>query len=141
MKVELEETPARVSAPAAMADDTIEIHPGTPNLYDEQKIAKWQDTKPLMEKAVFVVEDDFYVGRQPHLPMEPDVGFACYDEEGRPTIHSRSIGIHLHHAMICPGLGVEPEKPQLGLEARGKTDPDFIRAMGGLAGRLGFSGD
>lgn len=30
---------------------------------------------------------------------------------------------------------------QLGLEAQGKTDPDLIRAMGGLAGGLGFSGD
>ncbi len=24
--------------------------------------------------------------------------------------HSKSIGVHLHLAMIAPGLGVEPEK-------------------------------
>ena len=29
----------------------------------------------------------------------------------------------------------------LGLEAQGKSDPDLIRAMSGLAGGLGFSGD
>lgn len=29
----------------------------------------------------------------------------------------------------------------LGLEAQGKVDPDLIRAMSGLAGGLGFSGD
>jgi C_GCAxxG_C_C family probable redox protein len=29
----------------------------------------------------------------------------------------------------------------MGLEAQGKTDPDLIRAMAGLAGGLGFSGD
>ena len=29
----------------------------------------------------------------------------------------------------------------LGLEAQGKSDPDLIRAMNGLAGGLGFSGD
>ncbi len=28
----------------------------------------------------------------------------------------------------------------LGLESQGKSDPDLIRAMGGLAGGLGFSG-
>jgi aldehyde oxidoreductase len=39
--------------------------------------------------------------------VEPDVGFAYYDDEGRLTIHSKSIAIHLHHAMIAPGLGVE----------------------------------
>jgi hypothetical protein len=29
----------------------------------------------------------------------------------------------------------------LGLEAQGKTDPDLIRAMAGLAGGIGFCGD
>ena len=27
-----------------------------------------------------------------HLPMEPDVGFAYFDEEGCLTIHSKSVG-------------------------------------------------
>jgi aldehyde oxidoreductase len=110
VKVNLEILPAYMSAPAAMADDAIEIHPGTPNVYYEQGIAKGADTKPLMENAAYVVEDDFYCSRQPHLTIEPDCGSAYYDEEGRLTIHSKSIGINLHHAMICPGLGIEPEK-------------------------------
>ena len=62
-----------MSAPAAMADDAIEIHPGTPNVYFEQKIAKGGDTKPIMDSAAYVVEDEFYLQRQPHLTMEPDV--------------------------------------------------------------------
>ncbi len=61
VKVDLEELPAYMSAPAAMADDAIEIHPGTPNVYYELKIAKGEETKPLMEKAAYVVEDDFYL--------------------------------------------------------------------------------
>ncbi|GKT07254.1 molybdopterin-dependent aldehyde oxidoreductase [Desulforhabdus sp. TSK] len=121
VKVELEELPAYMSAPAAMADDAIEIHPGTPNIYFEQKIAKGEETGPLMAQAAHVVEDDFFVGRQPHLPMEPDVGFAYFDDQGRLTIHSKSIGIHLHHAMICPGLGIEPEKLRLVQNAAGGT--------------------
>jgi aldehyde oxidoreductase len=32
------------------------------------------------------------------------------DEDGNLIIHSKSIGIHLHHAMICTGIGVDPEK-------------------------------
>jgi aldehyde oxidoreductase len=110
VKVTLEELPAYMSAPAALADDAIEIHPGTPNVYFEQKIAKGGETKPLMDSAAHVVEDEFYLQRQPHLTMEPDVGFAYYDDEGRLTIHSKSIGIHLHHAMIAPGLGIDAEK-------------------------------
>ena len=110
VKVELEPLPEYMRAPAAMAEDAIEIHPGTPNIYFTQKIVKGEETAPIFDKADAVVENDFYVGRQPHMPIEPDVGFAYYDDQGRLTIHSKSIGIHLHHAMIAPGLGVEPEK-------------------------------
>ncbi len=110
VKVELETLPAYMSAPEAMADDAIEIHPGTPNIYFELPIVKGEDTKPLMETATYVAEGDYYLQRQPHLTTETDVGFAYFDEEDRLTIHSKSIGIHLHHAMIAPGLGVEPEK-------------------------------
>jgi aldehyde oxidoreductase len=121
VKVQLEELPAYMSAPAAMADDAIEIHPGTPNVYFEQRIAKGQETQPLMDAAAYVVEDEFYLQRQPHLNLEPDVGFAYYDEEGRVTIHSKSIGIHLHHAMIAPGLGIEPDRLRLVQNPAGGT--------------------
>ena len=121
VKVNLEPLPAYMSAPAAMADDAIEIHPGTPNVYYEQKRAKGADTKPLMESAAYVVEGEYYLQRQPHLTMEPDVGFAYFDEDGSLTIHSKSIGIHLHHAMICPGLGMEPEKLRLVQNPAGGT--------------------
>ncbi|MFH1156936.1 MAG: molybdopterin cofactor-binding domain-containing protein [Pseudomonadota bacterium] len=109
VKVELEELPAYMSAPAAMADDAIEIHPGTPNVYFTQKIAKGGDTAQVFKTAHAVVEDDFYVGRQPHMPMEPDVGFAYLNDDGKLCIHSKSIGLNLHLAMIAPGLGVAPE--------------------------------
>ncbi len=109
VKVEYEELPAYMSAPAAMAEDAIEIHPGTPNVYYIQKIAKGPDTAPIFEKADVVAEDDFYVGRQPHMPIEPDVGFAYINDEGKLVIHSKSIGLHLHLYMIAPGMGIEPE--------------------------------
>ena len=121
VKVVVEELPSYMSAPAAMADDAIEIHPGTPNVYYEQKRAKGQDTKPLMDSAAHVVEAEYYLQRQPHLTMEPDVGFAYFDDEGRLTIHSKSIGIFLHHAMICPGIGIEPEKLRIVQNPAGGT--------------------
>ncbi|MFZ0131271.1 MAG: molybdopterin-dependent aldehyde oxidoreductase, partial [Desulfobacterales bacterium] len=121
VKVDLEELPAYMSAPAAMAEDAMEIHPGTPNVYYEQKRAKGEETAPLMAAAAHVVENDYYLQRQPHLTMEPDVGLAYFDEDGRLSIHSKSIGIHLHHAMICPGLGIEPEKLRIVQNPTGGT--------------------
>lgn len=113
VRVDLEELPAYMSAPAAMAEDALEIHPGTPNIYFRIPIVKGEDTAPIMASAAHVVEGEYYLQRQPHMTMETDVGLAYYDEEDRLTIHSKSIGIHLHHAMIAPGLGVEPEKLRL----------------------------
>ncbi|MGV8083712.1 MAG: molybdopterin-dependent aldehyde oxidoreductase [Coriobacteriia bacterium] len=110
VKVDLEVLPAYMNAPAAMADDAIEIHPGTPNIYYECHLRKGEDTKPIMEQAAYVAEGEYYLQRQPHMPLEPDVGFAYIDGEGRLVIHSKSIGIYLHLYMIAPGLGVEPEK-------------------------------
>ncbi|NCB14543.1 MAG: 2Fe-2S iron-sulfur cluster binding domain-containing protein, partial [Synergistales bacterium] len=122
VKLDLEVLPAYMSAPAAMAEDAIEIHPGTPNVYYTQKIKKGEDTAPIFSRSdVVTVEDDFYVGRQPHMPVEPDVGFAYTDHEGRLVIHSKSIGVHLHLAMIAPGLGVEPEKLVLVTNPAGGT--------------------
>ena len=110
VKVDIEELPAYMSAPEAMAEDAIEIHPGTPNIYFEQRIAKGEETAPVFDGAAVVVEDDFYVGRQPHMPIEPDVGFAYLDDEGQLVIHSKSIGLNLHKLMIAEGLGMDPEK-------------------------------
>lgn len=110
VKVDLEVLPAYMSAPAAMAEDAIEIHPGTPNVYFETNCVKGEETGPIMESAPHVVEVESYCSRQPHLHIEPDCGQAYIDEEGRLVINSKSIGIHLHHAMICTGIGVDPEK-------------------------------
>jgi aldehyde oxidoreductase len=105
VKVNLEALPAYMSAPAAMAEDAIEIHPGTPNIFFVQKLAKGGETKPVFEKAAHVVEDEFYVGRQPHLPMEPDCGLAYWDGS-KLYIQSKSIALNLHRAMIADGVGI-----------------------------------
>ena len=121
VKVDLEVLPAYMSAPAAMEEDALEIHPGTPNIYYIQNLEKGNPTRPIFESAPVTVEDDFYVGRQPHLTIEPDVGFAYLTDEGMLKIHSKTIGAHLHLAMIAPGLGVEADKIALVCNPMGGT--------------------
>ncbi len=55
----------------------------------------------------------FYTQRQPHMTIEPDVGFAYIDPDGVVTVHSKSIALYLAHFMICEGLGLAPEKLRL----------------------------
>ncbi len=110
VKVGLKELPAYMSAPAAMAPDAMEIHPGTPNVYFTMKNIKGADTKPIMASAPFTVEDEFYTQRQPHMPIEPDVGLAYMSEEGVLTIYSKSTSIHMHHLMIQSAIGQPADK-------------------------------
>ena len=121
VKVEIEQLPEYMSAPAAMAEDAIEIHPGTPNVYYIQKIAKGEETAPIFDKADVVAEGSYYSSRQPHLPIEPDCGFAYIDDDGKLIIHSKSIGLHLHLYMIAPGLGLEPDQLALVQNPAGGT--------------------
>jgi aldehyde oxidoreductase len=71
VKVQLEELPASMSAPEAMADDAIEIHPGTPNIYYEQKLPKGEETKSLTGAAASSKE------RSLELTLEE---MNCYEE-------------------------------------------------------------
>ena len=91
VKVELEELPAYMNALDAMAGDAIEIYPGTPNHFFTQQLRKGEDTEEIFKAAAHVVEGKYYLQRQPHLYFEPDCGFAYTDDEGRVTIHSKSV--------------------------------------------------
>lgn len=113
VEVTYEELPAYMNAREAAAADAIEIHPGTPNVFFEQDIIKGEDPAPLFEKAKLVLEREYYTQRQPHLVLEPDVGYAYYDEEGRLTIHTKSVGVYMHRLMIAAGLGLEEEQIRL----------------------------
>lgn len=113
VKVELEELPAYMNAKDAVEEDAIEIHPGTPNVFFEQPIIKGPDQAEIFQNAHVVLEHEYYSQRQPHLVLEPDVGYAYYDEEGRVTIHSKSVALYNHRMMIAGGLGLPEEKLRL----------------------------
>lgn len=110
VKVEYDILPAYMNALDAAAPDAVEIHPGTPNVFFEQNLIKGSDVDEVFAKADCVVEGDYYVQRQPHLAIEPDVGFSYIDEDGVVTIQSKSISLYTHKRMICEGLGLENDK-------------------------------
>jgi aldehyde oxidoreductase len=110
VRVELKELPSYMSAPAAMAAEALEIHPGTPNVYYTMKNIKGEDTKTIISSAPYVVEEEFYTQRQPHMPMEPDVGLSYMRDDGILVIYSKSTTLHRHRAMIHEGLGIPADK-------------------------------
>ncbi|MDR2054392.1 MAG: molybdopterin-dependent oxidoreductase [Desulfovibrio sp.] len=137
VKFDLELLPEYMSAPEAMAPDAIEIHPGTPNVYYEQDLEKGQDTQTFFKNPDNVVaENEFYTQRQPHLPIEPDVGYAYLNGDGKLVIHSKSIGLHLHGLMIAPGLGLDFGKDMIMVQntAGGTFGYKFSPTMEALLG-------
>ena len=137
VKLDLEPLPAYMNALDAMADDAIEIHPGTPNVYFQinNKKGDYAAVDAIFDKAAHVAQVDGYCSRQPHLPLEPDCGQAYIDGEGRLTIHSKSIGIHLHAAMVAAGIGVELDKLRIVQNHAGGTfGYKFSPTMEGLLG-------
>jgi aldehyde oxidoreductase len=135
VKVDLEVLPAYMSGYEALAPDAIEIHPGVPNAYYEQGVVKGEETEPLLKKAAHVIDCTTYCSRQPHLHLEPDCGEAYMEEDGTLTVLSKTIGLHLHHAMCCPGIGVPPEKLRFIQNPTGGTfGYKFSPTMEGLLG-------
>ena len=113
VKVEYELLPAYMSAPEALAPDAMEIHPGNPNIYCELQLKKGEEPETLFPKAAHVIESDFYTQRQPHLPIEPDVGFSYIGANGEVVVQSKSISLYANHFMICDGLGLAKDKLRL----------------------------
>jgi aldehyde oxidoreductase len=98
-----------------------------------QPLIKGDDPEEIFKTAAHVVEGKYYLQRQPHLFFEPDNGFAYTDEEGRITIHSKSIALYLHALMIAEGLGVEEDKLRMVQNYSGGTfGYKFCPTMEGL---------
>jgi len=137
VKVEYELLPAYMSGPEAAAPDAMEIHPGVPNIHFELPVIKGEDTEPIMEKAPYVVEGEFYVQRQPHLILEPEVGFAYIDDDGVLTVHTKSLVLALPHIVISLTLGLPPEKVRIIMNPVGASfgykltpNPEVYMAVG-----------
>ena len=98
-----------MNAMDAIAPDAAEIHPGIPNAFFETNCIKGPDFDWDSIPDSQQVEIESYCSRQPHLHLEPDCGYGYIDEDGMITVHSKSIGIHLHMPMIADGIGVPME--------------------------------
>ncbi|MDR3295379.1 MAG: xanthine dehydrogenase family protein molybdopterin-binding subunit [Clostridiales Family XIII bacterium] len=110
VKPDLEILPEYMSYLDAAMPDATRIHEEFPNLFVEAPVLKGKDTRDVMEASEYVVEGSFRSSRQPHLVLEPESVQAYMDEEGRVTVHSKSLAIWMDIFMLSPGLGIAAEK-------------------------------
>lgn len=112
VKIEYEALPEYMNVLDAVEEDAIRIHEDLPNLFCEAPVRKG-NAEEAMKEADIVVEDSFYLQRQPHLVIEPETALAYIDEEGRVTVQSKSLDIELPMGTLPEGLGVPPEKMRM----------------------------
>ena len=116
IKVDYEQLPELVDIYQAKAADAIKVYDdidgidGMPNAFNKRVFTKGADPKVDLDNAPYVVEDEFYSSRQPHMVLETDCGYAYYDEEGLVTLATKSICVYRHQMMIARGVGIAPSK-------------------------------
>lgn len=116
IKVDYEQLPELIDIYQAKAADAIKVYDeidgidGMPNAFNKRVFTKGADPKIDLDNAPYVVEDEFYSSRQPHMVLETDCGYAYYDEEGLVTLATKSICVYRHQMMIARGVGIAPSK-------------------------------
>ena len=116
IKVDYEPLPELIDIYQAKAADAVKVYDeidgidGMPNAFNKRMFTKGADPKEDLDNAPYVVEDEFYSSRQPHMVLETDCGYAYYDEEGRVTLATKSICVYRHQMMIARGVGIAPSK-------------------------------
>ncbi len=113
VQVDLELLPEYSNAIEAVLPDSVSIHEGEPNLFMRWPVRKGEDTREVFSKTAHVVEGSFYTTREPHLPIEPDVAQAYWDDEGILTVHSKSQWLYGTRDMIAAAIGLPEEKIRL----------------------------
>lgn len=110
VKLDLEELPAYMTYPEAVAPGAMEIHKGIPNEYLRCPLVKGEDTREVLDESEYVAQGSFYTTSAPHMVIEPETVQAYIDEEGRVCIHSKTLALVFPLIALAPGLGLPDGK-------------------------------
>ena len=110
VKKNFELLPAYMTFPEAVMPNAIQLQKELPNFYMELPLYKGEDTADLFDDAPVVVEGSFYSQREPHLPIEPDVLQAYYEDDGTLTIQCKAQSLHDAIAEVAAATGVAEDK-------------------------------
>ena len=119
VKVELEELPVYKNYVEAVAPGAMEIHADNdssklgPNIYCVQPMFKGEDTREIMENSAHVVTANTYSIREPHLPIEPDIVQAYWDENGKMAIQCKTQFLHGALGAVAGAIGLPPEQVRI----------------------------
>jgi len=139
--VEYEELPAYYTPSEALAEGAVELHDGTGNICDENTFGSG-DFDGAMERAYYIVEDEYKTPIAAHNPLEPHTQLAELDDTGRLIIHVSTHIPYILRARVAKVLGINIGRVRILTETvgggfGGKADIVYEPLTGLLALRTG----
>jgi nicotinate dehydrogenase large molybdopterin subunit len=111
IKVDIEPLPLVVNPEIALEADTVSLHPRG-NLCDEKRYERG-DIQTAFASSAFCVEETYYTGRQLHIAMEVEGGFAVPEADGTFSVFAGSHFPHGDQATLAAIMAIEPARIQV----------------------------
>lgn len=127
IEVEYEDLPLMLDPFEAGEEGAFLLHPDREsNIYEKYRIRKG-DVKKAFQEADLIVESEYHTPVQEHAYLQPEAGFAFYDEQDRITVAAGGQWAHEEQEQIAHSLGLELEQvrviyPAIGGAFGGRED-------------------
>ncbi|MEE8357592.1 MAG: xanthine dehydrogenase family protein molybdopterin-binding subunit [Anaerolineales bacterium] len=127
IQVEFEDLPTVLDPYQAAEGGALLLHPDREsNIYESYRIRKG-DVNKAFQEADLVIESEYYTPVQEHAYLQPEAGFAYYDDQDRITIAAGGQWAHEEQKEIAHSLGVELDQirvihPAIGGAFGGRED-------------------
>jgi len=125
IQVEYEDLPTVLDPYKAAEEGALLLHPES-NIYESYRIRKGDVIKAFQE-ADLIIESEYHTPVQEHAYLQPEAGFAYYDEQDRITVAAGGQWAHEEQEEIAHSLGVELDQvrvihPAIGGAFGGRED-------------------
>ena len=108
LKVDIDPMPLVIDPETALDSDTIALHPQG-NLCHERRYERG-DIETAFASCAFCVEDTYYTGRQLHIAMEVEGGYAMPEADGTFSVYAGSHFPHGDQAALAAIMAMEPSR-------------------------------
>jgi len=125
IQVEYEDLLTVLDPHQAAEEGALLLHPES-NIYESYRIRKGDVIKAFQE-ADLIIESEYHTPVQEHAYLQPEAGFAYYDEQDRITVAAGGQWAHEEQEEIAHSLGVELDQvrvihPAIGGAFGGRED-------------------
>ncbi len=142
VEVDYEDLPVVVDPYDAMADESPQLHPNTPNNVVSHYRIRKGSTEDAWNRADVVVEGFYSTSWQEHAYLQPEAGLGYIDDEGRVTVVVAGQWTHEDREQVAHALGLEEDQvriiyPAIGGAFGGREDMSVQIVLGLAAWKLG----